>query len=73
MQQVISKDFISNYTRIHRYSDSAIDDNVTSLRPKIELIDDHSFKYRVDFDNLHVDDSIAAICVSRPTNPTAML
>ena len=53
------------------YSDSAIDDDVfTSLRPKIELHDGHSFKYRVDFDNIHIDDSIAAICVSRPTNPT---
>lgn len=41
-----------------------------AVRPKIEKIGGHDFKYRVDFDNLHVDDDIAAICVSRPTNPT---
>ncbi len=28
------------------------------------------FKYQVDFDALRVDDSIGAICCSRPTNPT---
>lgn len=28
------------------------------------------YKYRVDFDALTVDDSIGAICCSRPTNPT---
>lgn len=28
------------------------------------------YKYRVDFEQLHVDDSIGAICCSRPTNPT---
>ena len=30
----------------------------------------HEFKYHVDFDSLRVGDDIAAICVSRPTNPT---
>ena len=39
-------------------------------RPKIEWIDRHTFKYHVDFDNLDVGDDIAAICVSRPTNPS---
>ena len=39
-------------------------------RPEIEMRGDRSFKYRVDFDSLDVDDSIGAICVSRPTNPT---
>lgn len=28
------------------------------------------YKYRVDFEHLQVDDSIGAICCSRPTNPT---
>lgn len=28
------------------------------------------FKYHVDFEHLHIDDSIGAICCSRPTNPT---
>jgi len=39
-------------------------------RPKIEQIDAHTFKYHVDFDKLDVGDDIAAICVSRPTNPS---
>ncbi|MGB0413862.1 MAG: aminotransferase class I/II-fold pyridoxal phosphate-dependent enzyme, partial [Coraliomargarita sp.] len=41
-----------------------------SQRPRIEFTGEHEFKYRVDFENLKVDDDIAAICVSRPTNPT---
>jgi len=39
-------------------------------RPAIEHLDDHLFKYHVDFDKLSVGDDIGAICVSRPTNPT---
>jgi valine--pyruvate aminotransferase len=39
-------------------------------RPAIEHLDDHLFKYHVDFDKLTVGDDIGAICVSRPTNPT---
>jgi valine--pyruvate aminotransferase len=38
--------------------------------PKVELIGDHRFKYHIDFDRLVVDDGHAAICVSRPTNPS---
>jgi len=38
--------------------------------PRIEYTGPHEFKYRVDFDTLTVGDDIAAICVSRPTNPT---
>ncbi len=30
----------------------------------------HSFKYRVDFDAIDPGEDIAAICVSRPTNPS---
>lgn len=41
-----------------------------SERPKIELRGDHEFKYRVDFDRLDLDENSAAMCVSRPTNPT---
>jgi valine--pyruvate aminotransferase len=33
-------------------------------------LNDHLFKYRVDFDQLKVDDQVGAICFSRPTNPT---
>jgi valine--pyruvate aminotransferase len=39
-------------------------------RPRIEYLDNHLFKYHVDFDSLEVTDEIGAICVSRPTNPT---
>ena len=39
-------------------------------RPEIELLDDRIFKYRVDFERLKMDNSIGAICFSRPTNPT---
>ncbi|MEO1857291.1 MAG: valine--pyruvate transaminase [Rubritalea sp.] len=53
------------------YSNQSVgDDFFRAVKPKIELIGDHQFKYRVDFDNLVIDDEIAAICVSRPTNPT---
>ncbi|NND95707.1 MAG: valine--pyruvate transaminase [Pirellulaceae bacterium] len=41
-----------------------------AVPPKIQLSGDHQFKYHVDFDNVNVTDDIAAICVSRPTNPT---
>jgi len=53
------------------YSDVGLSDNIfIANRPAIETYDDHTFKYHVAFDDLHVDDSIGAICVSRPTNPT---
>jgi valine--pyruvate aminotransferase len=39
-------------------------------RPKIELIDEHTHKYHIDFDSLRVAHDTAAICVSRPTNPS---
>lgn len=41
-----------------------------AVRPKIEKTGPHEFKYRVDFDALEITPDIAAICVSRPTNPT---
>jgi valine--pyruvate aminotransferase len=41
-----------------------------AVPPLIEKTGPHEFKYRVDFDNLHVTPEIAAICASRPTNPT---
>lgn len=53
------------------YADSGLsDDMFASYRPKIELLENKQFKYRVDFDNLEIGDDIAAICLSRPTNPT---
>ncbi len=53
------------------YADAGLtDDMFASRRPKIELLENKQFKYRVDFDNLKITDDIAAICLSRPTNPT---
>ena len=53
------------------YSDVGLtDDYFISYRPEIETFDDHTFKYHVDFDALEIDESIGALCVSRPTNPT---
>lgn len=46
------------------------EDFFKAYKPIIEEIGDHQFKYRVDFDAIEVTDDIAAICVSRPTNPT---
>lgn len=39
-------------------------------KPNIELIDDHVFKYHVDFDQLNISQNSGLLCVSRPTNPT---
>lgn len=53
------------------YGDVGVVDNLfTSQRPLINELPDRQFKYGIDFASLKVDDSIAAICVSRPTNPT---
>ncbi len=45
-----------------------------TLPSKIELLDNHEFKYRLDVDlvreYLGSHPEVAAICVSRPTNPT---
>ena len=41
-----------------------------ALPARIEKTGPHEFKYRVDFDAVNPGDSIAAICVSRPTNPS---
>lgn len=47
-----------------------VDDFFVAQRPSIEHLDDGMFKYHVDFEKLNVDESVGAICVSRPTNPT---
>ncbi|EID0733094.1 valine--pyruvate transaminase [Vibrio parahaemolyticus] len=53
------------------YGDAGIDEDIfVSYHPEIELLDSGLFKYHVDFEKLTVDDSVAAICASRPTNPT---
>ncbi|RJX66653.1 valine--pyruvate transaminase [Vibrio sinensis] len=53
------------------YGDAGIDEDIfVSYHPEIELLDGGLFKYHVDFEQLTVDESVAAICASRPTNPT---
>ena len=46
------------------------EESFVSYRPEIELLENGLFKYHVDFNQLKVDDSVGAICASRPTNPT---
>jgi valine--pyruvate aminotransferase len=46
------------------------DDLFIANKSQIEHIDDHVFKYHVDFDKIDITDEIGAICISRPTNPT---
>jgi len=43
----------------------------TATKPEIELIGERQFKYHVNFDELKLSEETAALCVSRPTNPTA--
>jgi valine--pyruvate aminotransferase len=45
-------------------------DLFTANKPEISHLDEHLFKYHVDFNNINITDEIGAICVSRPTNPT---
>lgn len=53
------------------YADAGLtEDMFSSFQPRIELLGDDQFKYRVDFDKLEIDENTAAICLSRPTNPT---
>ena len=47
-----------------------IGDFFQSERPAIEQLEGDFFKYRVDFSQLTIDETIGAVCVSRPTNPT---
>ena len=53
------------------YADLGLGENLfVSQKPAIEHLDDRLFKYHVDFERLSVGSDVAAICVSRPTNPT---
>lgn len=53
------------------YADQGVAEDIfVSYRPNVEHLPDRTFKYHVNFDPLVVDDHIAAICASRPTNPT---
>ena len=53
------------------YQDLGLQEGMlTALRPSIEELDERMFKYRLDVSSLDIGDDIAAVCVSRPTNPT---
>jgi valine--pyruvate aminotransferase len=53
------------------YGDQGIiADMFVANRPSMEFLDDSLFKYHVNFSELEISDDIAAVCVSRPTNPT---
>mgnify|MGYP000698827898 CR=1 FL=1 len=53
------------------YAAQGVDgDLFRAVPPVIEETGPHEFKYRVDFDHLDVTPDLAAICASRPTNPT---
>ncbi len=47
-----------------------VDDLFIAKKPEIEIFDDHTFKYHLAPDELVIDETIGAICVSRPSNPT---
>jgi len=53
------------------YSDVGLSNNFfTANKPKIEFIDEHTFKYHINFETLEITEDVGAMCVSRPTNPT---
>ncbi len=53
------------------YSDQSTEAGVfRSYPPRIVNTGNKRFKYHVDFEALELSDSDAALCVSRPTNPT---
>jgi len=53
------------------YTDVGLEeDHFVAQLPRIQELEDDYFKYRVDFDALTITADVAAVCVSRPTNPT---
>lgn len=53
------------------YSDAGLTEEFfVANRPEIEMIDETTFKYHIDFSRLNISEYTGAICVSRPTNPT---
>ncbi|WP_207062388.1 valine--pyruvate transaminase [Motiliproteus sp. SC1-56] len=53
------------------YADAGLSrDFFSAGHPRIDILDEHLFKYRVDFSEFEITEQTGAICVSRPTNPT---
>ena len=46
------------------------DDTLVAYKPTIDITAPHRFKYRPDFDRLHIDSNVGAVLFSRPANPT---
>lgn len=56
------------------YADQSVGGDLFQVhRPCLEKTGPHQFKYTIDFEALKVGPEIAAICVSRPTNPSGNL
>ena len=56
------------------YSQSGVEDDVLrACRARIELVGEDRFRYQVDFDALTLGEDDAAMCISRPSNPTGKL
>ena len=53
------------------YADTGVSEDFFSAnKPGIEHLGQNMFKYHVDFNRLNIIGTTAALCVSRPTNPT---
>lgn len=53
------------------YADQALEPgSFRGAAPRVAFTGPHRFKYHIDFDRLEVTEETAALCVSRPTNPT---
>lgn len=53
------------------YADQGLEEHkFTAAKPTIDFLDKHTFKYRINFENIKLDKTVGAICISRPTNPT---
>ncbi len=45
-------------------------ESLHAYKPAIDIVAPHRFKYRPDFDQLHIDETTGAVLFSRPGNPT---
>lgn len=45
-------------------------ESLHAYKPAIDIVAPHRFKYRPDFDQLHIDATTGAVLFSRPGNPT---
>jgi valine--pyruvate aminotransferase len=53
------------------YADQTLSrDDLVGVKPVVDETAPNRHKYRIDFASLEVTEDIAAMCVSRPTNPT---